>query len=186
MSDNEMVCSVKHAPMLDNRFRQLLHPQKRIVGTYVKQGDIVLDLGCGPGSFTDSLALAVGNKGHVIAVDLQRGMLDIMEKKVAQFGLTKRVTSHLCQSDSFVLEEYKEKFNFALAFWMIHETSDVNRSLKEIYQSLKLGGTLLCVEPKMHVSEKICQEMIEVGESIGFVTKPVKGIRLSRAVLFTK
>lgn len=186
MSEKERVCSVQYASMLDNRFRSFLHPKKKIIEKYVKKGDFILDLGCGPGSFTEALGLETGKDGHVVAVDLQPGMLDLMEKKISQSGLSKRVTSHLCQSYSFVLEEYKEKFDFALAFWMLHETSDPDQSLKEIYKSLKSGGTLLCVEPKMHVSKRICNEMIEVGESLGFAATPVTGIRLSRAVLFTK
>lgn len=186
MSEEERVCSVQYAPMLDNRFRSFLHPKKKIIEQYVKKGDFIIDLGCGPGSFTEALGLATGEGGHVVALDLQPGMLDLMEKKVNQSGLSKRVTSHLCQSDSFVLAEYKDKFDFALAFWMLHETLNVNSSLKEIYQSLKIGGTVLCVEPKMHVSKKLCSEMIKVGESLGFSATPVKGIRFSRAVLFKK
>ncbi len=79
MNEKTQVCPAQHAGMLDNRLRRLIHPGKKVLSPFVKEGDFILDLGCGPGSFTNTLAQLTGEKGRVIAVDLQQGMLDTME-----------------------------------------------------------------------------------------------------------
>ncbi|MBN2626187.1 MAG: class I SAM-dependent methyltransferase [Spirochaetales bacterium] len=184
--DRRKVCPAEIGGMLDNRFRRWLHPRKQIVGPYVHEGDFVLDLGCGPGSFTDSLAELIGPDGRVLAVDLQEKMLRAMKRKITQLGLEGRVIAHPCRADSLLLEEYREKADFALAFWMVHETPDPLSFLAEVHTALKPGGQLLCTEPKMHVSEKLYREMVEGARDLGFRVQPVEGIRMSRAVLFTK
>ena len=42
----------------------------------LKPGDRVVEPGCGSGRLTEHLARAVGNNGHVLAVDISRGMID--------------------------------------------------------------------------------------------------------------
>lgn len=186
MAEEKRVCPAEHAGMLDNGLRRLIHPGKKIAGPYVEAGDTVLDLGCGPGSFTDTLAELAGEEGRIIAVDLQQPMLKAMEDKLKKKNLQKRVVSHLCQSDSLQLEEYKDSADFALAFWMAHETPDIKVFLSEVYDALKQGGSLLCVEPKFHVDRELFEEMILIGEEIGYRAQSVKGILFSRSVLFTK
>ena len=58
----------KHFPLwsLDNRFRRLFdNPNKYC--SYVSEGQIVADLGCGPGFYTLALAEYIGNNGKVYA-----------------------------------------------------------------------------------------------------------------------
>lgn len=186
MADGQRVCPAEQAGMLDNGFRRWLHPLEKIVAPYLNRGDFILDLGCGPGTFTDGLALLVGEEGRVVAVDLQEDMLSALVEKLSGKGLLDRVTIHPCRSDSLGLEEFDGRADFALAFWMAHETPDLTCFLKEVHAALRPGGRLLCVEPKFHVSPVQCREMAEDGEALGFRSRRVKGIRLSRAVLFTK
>ena len=70
------ICPHKFSFMLDNIFRRRLQHPRKIVGEYLRPGDTVIDLGCGPGFFTIDMAKVVGPTGKVIAVDLQRSMLD--------------------------------------------------------------------------------------------------------------
>ena len=58
-----------------------------LAGLGVAEGMTVLDAGCGPGRVTLPLAKAVGADGKVIAVDLQQGMLDVVQRKAQQKGL---------------------------------------------------------------------------------------------------
>jgi ubiquinone/menaquinone biosynthesis C-methylase UbiE len=186
MDNGRRVCPAQIAGMLDNPLRCWIHPRKTIVGPYVKEGDCVLDLGCGPGSFTDTLADLAGDEGRVIAVDLQKEMLDLMVKKITVKNQNHRVIPHLCRQDSLLLDVYTGQVDFALAFWMAHETPDLGAFFGQVFAALKLKGRLLCVEPKMHVSKRQYGEMFEIGRSLGFHCEPVEGIRLSRSVLFTK
>jgi ubiquinone/menaquinone biosynthesis C-methylase UbiE len=44
----------KHFPLFvhDNLIRRLFEPPQRLVESYVSNGQVVADLGCGPGYFT--------------------------------------------------------------------------------------------------------------------------------------
>jgi 2-polyprenyl-3-methyl-5-hydroxy-6-metoxy-1,4-benzoquinol methylase len=71
MADSSRVCSWKHAFALDNPIRRLIHNPQKILGRYIKAGQTVLDVGCGPGTFSLAMAKMVGELGKVIAVDVQ-------------------------------------------------------------------------------------------------------------------
>ncbi len=80
---SNLVCPSEIAGILDNRIRRIFQEPEKILGPYVKKGMTVVDLGCGPGYFSISLATMVGNSGKVIAADLQERML----KKVVLFNI---------------------------------------------------------------------------------------------------
>lgn len=56
VSSHTDVCSYQKAWALDIWIRKYIHDPHKIVGGYIKEGQTVLDLGCGPGFF--SLAMA--------------------------------------------------------------------------------------------------------------------------------
>ena len=54
MRDNKKrVCPVERAGSLDNHIRRWLQNPAKILGPYIKERMKVLDLGCGPGFFSD-------------------------------------------------------------------------------------------------------------------------------------
>ena len=71
MTDSSRICSWKIAFALDNPIRRLIHDPKKILGGYIEPGQTVLDIGCGPGTFSIAMAKMVGESGKVIAVDVQ-------------------------------------------------------------------------------------------------------------------
>jgi len=60
----------KHFPLFahDNLFRRLFSNPKKFC-RYVTTGQVVADLGCGPGYYTLALAECVGLEGRTYAVD---------------------------------------------------------------------------------------------------------------------
>jgi ubiquinone/menaquinone biosynthesis C-methylase UbiE len=66
---------------LSNPLRRLVHDPQVIVGPFVEPGMTVLDVGCGVGWFSIPMAQMVGEKGQVIAVDLQPQMLDMLRRR---------------------------------------------------------------------------------------------------------
>jgi len=95
MSDrNNCVCPVEIAGGLDNRIRRWLQNPKKILGPYIEEGKIILDLGCGPGFFSIDMAQMVGKSGRVIASDLQEGMLHKVRDKIKGTELEERITLH--------------------------------------------------------------------------------------------
>src|SRR5204863_6838199 len=58
------------------------HPTKLIKALKLKEGDVVADIGAGSGYHAFRMAPLVGPKGKVLAVDIQKEMLDLIRKKM--------------------------------------------------------------------------------------------------------
>ena len=67
-------------------FRKLFEPSRKLIEPYVKKGQVVADLGCGPGYYTLPLAECVGPEGKVYAVDLDKKCIRALENKAANSG----------------------------------------------------------------------------------------------------
>jgi ubiquinone/menaquinone biosynthesis C-methylase UbiE len=181
MTDSSHICSWKHAPALDNPIRRLIHNPKKILGGIVEKGQTVLDIGCGPGTFSISMAEMVGETGKVIAVDVQEEMLEILRKKAARKGLESRVIT--CKSDPNGFD-ISIKIDFALAFYMVHEVPNAEALLREIASILKPQGKLLIVEPNFHVSASAFKRTLEAAKKAGFKSIGEPKILFSRSTLF--
>jgi ubiquinone/menaquinone biosynthesis C-methylase UbiE len=158
------VCPHKLSFMLDNRFRRWIQNPKKVVGGYIKEGDTVIDMGCGPGFFSIDMAKMVGEEGRVIAVDLQEHMLLSVKRKAEKHGVLDRMEFHHCEPASIGLHR---KADFILAFYMIHETPDPYKCLCEMKGLLEDGAGLLIVEPKLHVSQQAFDTMLGEAERAG-------------------
>jgi len=181
---NSHVCSHKMAFMLDNWIRKLFQNPRKIVGEYIREGDTVIDFGCGPGFFSTEMARMVGGKGKVVAVDLQEEMLEHVKRKAAAKNLTGRIDYHRCKSDRIGLQLDK-KADFILAFYMVHETPNPAAFLEEVKPLLNKGGKFLVVEPRMHVNREMYGEMIGMAENAGFRVLDTPKKKGGRSALFT-
>lgn len=77
----------KHFPLFahDSLFRRLFSSPNRFC-SYVAKGQVVADLGCGPGYYTFALAECVGSEGRVYAVDSDEKAIRAVEKKADKRG----------------------------------------------------------------------------------------------------
>ena len=116
MIDSSRICPWWLASALDNPIRRLIHNPKEILGGYIENGQTVLDLGCGSGTFTIALAKMVGETGKVIAVDVQDEMLQIVRKKATKARLESRIITHKSEPDRIGISD---KVDFELAFYMV-------------------------------------------------------------------
>ncbi len=158
------VCPHQISFFLDNWIRRLIQNPQKIVGPYIQAGDTVMDMGCGPGYFTIDMAKLVGPKGRVIAIDIQTKMLERVRKKAEKHGLGNRIEYHRAGTHQIGLNI---KADFILAFYMIHETPDIQHTLGELKTLLKDDGKILAVEPRMHVRKDAFEAMIQAAEGIG-------------------
>ena len=78
----------RHFPLFanDNLIRRLFSSPSKFCH-YVSKGQVVADLGCGPGYYTLALAECVGPEGRVYAVDSDEKAIRAVEKKAAKRGL---------------------------------------------------------------------------------------------------
>ncbi len=179
---NMDVCPVWLASTLDNKLRRCFHDPFRILGELIKEGCTAADIGCGPGYFTLPMAKMVGSSGSVLAVDVQKGMLDLLRRNAQKAGLKDRIFFHHCQPESLRIEE---KVDFILAFWMVHEVANINSLFQDIASMLKPDGLFLMAEPKIHLSRKKFRMEVEAAVTAGMKAKEEIDVRLSRAVLFS-
>ena len=166
----------------DNPLRRIIQNPEKIVQGLVREGDTALDIGCGMGYFSLPLARMVGSSGKVICVDLQEKMLDAVRRKAERAGLIKVMRFQQCTPDSLGLTENAD---FALAFWMVHEVSNKKKFFQEVHGSLKAGGKLLIVEPKLHVPRAAFDTTISTAQAEGFKVLDRPKVPISMAVLLT-
>ena len=95
---------------LEGALRRQLNPRRarwqkpavlvRALG--LRRGQVVAEIGSGPGYFTPRLARAVGPSGHVYAVDPEAAVLDVLRRRVARMGV-RNVTPVLSRDDDPLL-----------------------------------------------------------------------------------
>jgi ubiquinone/menaquinone biosynthesis C-methylase UbiE len=179
---NERVCPWWCCFTFDNFLRKLIHNSEEILRPYVVEGNMVLDIGPGMGYFSIPLARMVGEKGKVIAADIQPEMLKALQKRAKKAEVEERIITHLCKADSLGVDM---QFDFVLAFWMVHEVPNKLVFFKEIKSLLKPSGKFLLSEPVLHVNHAMYENTVETAESVGLVLKEKPKISLSRSALFT-
>jgi ubiquinone/menaquinone biosynthesis C-methylase UbiE len=166
----------------DNPLRRFIHRPEVMFSGLVQKGMTVMDIGCGMGYFSIALAGIVGPQGLVIAVDLQRQMLDVLRKRADRAGVGDRIRLHQCEASSLGVET---RVDFALAFWVVHETPDAHALFGQIASLLKPGGKLLIAEPKLHVTAEDFQEILTAAGKAGLRVESRPPVALSRAALFS-
>ncbi|WP_147822246.1 class I SAM-dependent methyltransferase [Salidesulfovibrio onnuriiensis] len=177
------VCDYKHQRSFDNWLRGLLHPPQEVLGGWVKPGMTVIDAGCGIGYFSLGMAEIVGPGGRVVAVDMQEGALARLEERAEKAGLTAIIETHKCEADQL---GPLPKADFAMAFWMVHETPDAGAFFRQLHAALNKSACMLFTEPPLHVSKNRFREEIAMAEQAGFRFLGQPKIRFCNAALFEK
>ncbi len=185
MTGNHEVFPVSRASYLDGWWRRLKYQPGRVVNRYVRPGDTVLDIGCGPGLFTRPIARRVGENGQVIAVDIQEGMLEILKEKAAREGLGARIHLHKAEPRSLALE-YPGRIDVAFGFCVVHEVPDPARLIQEVFSLLAPGGIFLIAEPKHEVPAGEFEETLAMAASAGFCRIGTPFVLGSRTALLRK
>lgn len=177
------VCPVAMAASLDNVWRRWLQNPYKILAPYVHEGMTVLDFGCGPGFFTIPLAHMVGARGHVIAADLQDGMLRKVRKKISGTAIAARITLHCCDGNEMRLSL---PVDFVLLFYVVHELPNKDAFFKAMAQILRTGGQALIVEPPLHVSQSAFERTLAIARVAGFTDSQGPKVLLSKSALLRR
>jgi ubiquinone/menaquinone biosynthesis C-methylase UbiE len=182
-SRDKHMCPWWLAYTFDNPLRRYLHNPEAILMPYLREGMRAIDIGCGMGYFSRSMAKIVGNSGRVISIDLQQEMLDITRKRARRDGVAHRIQFLRDKEDDLGVTD---QLDFALAFWMVHEVNDTRNFFHQVYKILKPTGMLLIAEPKIHVTSARFEEIISFAKESGFKVSDTPRIRFSRAVALKK
>jgi ubiquinone/menaquinone biosynthesis C-methylase UbiE len=118
-------------------------PHALLTSLGVKAGDVVADVGCGPGFFAIPAAEIVGPDGRVYAADVQSDMIAAMMMRVFETGL--RNIEILKASETDVALPAAGIDLILLAF-MLHELSQRSCYLFRLRRALRPGGRLAVLE----------------------------------------
>jgi len=109
----------------------------------IREGARIADIGAGTGYFTWRLAQYAGATGKVIAVDIQKRMLDLAADAVKQHGLSNVDFVLAKENDPRLPERSLDMVFIAHSY---HEFADPEMIMEAVRRSLKPGGRLVVVE----------------------------------------
>lgn len=177
------VCPCWLGYFLINPLRRLGQNPRKILGPYLGEGMTALEPGPGLGYFTLEMARLVGSTGRVVAVDLQKKMVEGLRRRAAKAGLAERIECRLAGEGSLELSNYAGRADFVLVFAVAHEVPDQRRFLGELASAMKPGGRLLLAEPKGHVSQADFAETLRLAAQAGLRVQSEPEISGSRTAL---
>lgn len=166
--------------------RRFIENPQDILGNYVKPGMMILDVGCAMGFFSLWMAGKVGQKGKIIAIDVQEKMIKSLKRRAARRGFSARIDARICSTSSLEIDDLDERVDFAIAFHVAHEVSDVPGLMTEIYAALRPGANFYLIEPMGHVSVKDFAVTVDKAQKAGFAIADHPVLKRSRAILMTK
>jgi ubiquinone/menaquinone biosynthesis C-methylase UbiE len=130
-------------------------PAKVVWKLGLREGQTVLDFGCGPGSFTIPAAQMVGEGGKVYALDIHPLAIKAVDKKAREKRLT-NIATILSERDTGLPEE---SIDVILLYDTIHMIRDKQGLLKELHRVLKSDGLLSVWAPHLKVNTTL--EIVE-------------------------
>ena len=154
-----------------------------LAGLGVAEGMTVLDAGCGPGRVTLPLAKAVGADGKVIAVDLQQGMLDVVQRKAQQEGLAMIEFVQLPLGEGKLAAYQADR---AVMAAVLGEITQQAAALQEIFAALKPGGVLAIAETIFDPHYQRKAHVLDLAQAAGFAEVGFTGNALAYTVYLQK
>jgi len=140
--------SPENALRLERAERYTLIPPKGTLQRFgLSQGMTIADIGAGTGFFSRPAAELVGSTGTVYAVDMSREMVGTL----TSLGLSPNMRTVVSQEYSVPLPDAVADIVFVS--FVLHETDDRPRFLRELYRLVKPGGQLVIVEWKKQAEE---------------------------------
>ena len=115
-----------------------LGAQQRLADAGVSSGQVVLDYGCGIGSYTIPAAQIVGAEGRVYALDIHSLAIETVERRARKERLTNVRT--ICSGLDTGLAD--NSVDTVLLYDVLHSVPDQPALLQELQRVLKPGGRL--------------------------------------------
>ena len=131
--------SDKHFPVWGHKFSTLFSNPKKYC-SYVKNGQVVADLGCGPGFYTLALADCVGNEGKVYAADSDEKVIQTLDKKLEKGGYCNIETYVASASDLSFIKDGSVDFVLANGLLCSVAPQQLESSVTEMKRILKPKG----------------------------------------------
>jgi ubiquinone/menaquinone biosynthesis C-methylase UbiE len=163
-------------PYFDSKLRRKVQSSEVLLQrSGVKKGMKIMDLGCGSGAFTTSAARKVGEEGRVYALDVQKGMLAQVEKKLSKPENQDIKNVELVHASAEELPLDNESLDLVFMVGVLGEIPDQKKAMKEIKRVLKPGGRLAITELLPDPHYRLKSTVVKLGEEAGFEVDEISG-----------
>jgi ubiquinone/menaquinone biosynthesis C-methylase UbiE len=161
---------------LDNPFARSNRAAVIVGHLGLRAGMTVADVGCGPGRLTVPVARAIGERGRIVAMDIQPGMLKRARAKVAAVNLD---NVEFLQAGAGEGRLGRNRFDRALLVTVLGEIPDRAAALAELFDALKAGGILSVTEIIFDPHFQPRGTVTRLAEAAGFRARAFFGNRLA-------
>jgi ubiquinone/menaquinone biosynthesis C-methylase UbiE len=168
---------------LDNPFAKVCHAKFIVEKLDLSPGMKVLDVGAGAGRVTIPLAEKLGQHGQVTAMDIQAGMLEIIQQKVENHHVHNVRLLHAGVGSGALEPNYYDR---AILVTVLGEIPDQRVALQEIYNALKPGGILSVSEMIFDPHFQPRKAVTALAQSVGFSEKKFFGRWFAYTIQFEK
>lgn len=112
----------------------------------IEPGMVVADLGCGLGAYTFEIASRVGALGKVIAVDVQKGLVDTLASECKKRGATNISVLWDDMDDMNGIAIQNESIDRVVIANTLFQLDDIQKFASEVKRILKPKGMALIVD----------------------------------------
>lgn len=130
----------KQFPLIGHKIARLFEPNKKFIESYVQEGQIVADLGSGPGYYALHFAKILGPEGKIYAVDSDQRCIRSLEKKAKRRGYTNIEAHTSCASNLDFIKDSSIDFVFSNGLLCSIAPKNRNLAVEEIKRILKPNG----------------------------------------------
>ena len=124
----------------------LNHRREAVSRLELERGDVVVDVGCGPGANFELLRDAVGPEGRVLGIDYSSGMIRRANERIDDHGWENVET---VRADATRLSLDADRFDGALATTAVSSTLDVRAVVENVHDALGPGARFAVYEIRL-------------------------------------
>lgn len=134
----------------------------------MKEGDRVLELGCGPGFYTEEISSVVGLAGKVYAHDVQPEMIERIKRKIKRKRL-ENIVLLLSSSARLPVETSSIDIIFAVnVFEEIDKEGLTEDTINELSRLCRANGNIFIEDHKFGGTKPIIKKVVRLLEEKGF------------------
>lgn len=174
------VCPSWFSFILYNPLRKSLTDRRKVLDeSCITAESVVLEIGAGNGFFTEAIA---ERAKKVISVELQKGMVKKLKKRVLRFGDKVEIVL----DDIALVDLSPDIADICLLYYSFHEISRQKETAAVVARTLKCGGVLAIYEPSVEVNRRDMDSTVALFQSMGFRLEASHGNIFTRFALLIK
>lgn len=134
---------MQSAPMLQSRF---VEPNVVVSHFHFREGDVVADYGAGGGFFVEVLSKVVGPSGRVVAIEIQKELVEKLGDMARRKGLMNVDPKWADIEEVGGVPIQDGALDGAIMVNTLFQFEDKATALREVFRTLRAGGKLMLID----------------------------------------